>query len=438
MVKTMYETLFVSKTVRFHPLIISPAKLVSVVATSLLLWTGCLFSPTAPNPQPVSASISVSSSLLDLGIGESVTMTALVLDKNQLPIEGAPLNWSSSDPTIVSVNNQGVLTALSFGRVNITVKSGTSEAVIVVIVSKDRAALVTIYNALKGRVWKNSTNWLSSFPLGAWHGVTVNPDGRVTGLNLGNNGLSGELPAALGDLDELRSLYLGVNTIRGNIPGSVGQLRNLEFLWLSNANLSGVIPSSLGNLSKLQELSLERNRLSGPIPSPLGKLVNLEKLRLNDNLLHGDIPESLGQLANLVVLSLGSNRLTGSIPPELGNLPSLRLMNLQYNGLNGKIPPALGNLAGLEDLNLSSNQLSGSIPPELGRLGILQDLRLNDNMQLMGSLPLELTQLTRLEWLDLRGTGLCAPTHPDFLAWLEMVRRGLSNTLQGVVFCSGT
>lgn len=403
----------------------------------LLMWAGCIFSPTNPT-EPIPTTITVSSTLLYLGIGESVTIKAVVLDEERLPIEDAPLNWSSSDTEVVSVSNQGVLTARSFGRANITVKSGASEASIVVIVSKDREVLVAIYNALGGRVWGNSTNWLTTFPIRSWHGVTVSPDDRVTGLDLWGNGLSGELPEALGDLDELRRLELGGNSITGSIPGSVGQLSKLEELRIAHANLSGEIPTSLGNLSNLQILHLGRNRLSGPIPSSLGNLVNLEGLWLYENSLSGEIPGSMGQLANLVEMSLLSNSLTGSIPSELGNLTSLRFMYLQHNGLNGMIPTDLGDLEILEELRLSNNRLSGSIPPELGRLSYLQVLWLNDNIHLTGVLPFELTQLTRLKSLDLRRTGLCAPTHPDFRVWLETVRRGFGNTLQGVGFCPGS
>ncbi|MXZ75848.1 MAG: hypothetical protein F4207_10360 [Gemmatimonadetes bacterium] len=410
---------------------------VSVTTALLLMWGGCIFSPTEAT-EPIPTTINVSSTLLYLGIGESVSIEAVVLDENRLPIEDAPLNWSSSEPEIVSVNNQGVLTVHSFGRADITVKSGASEATVVVIVSKDRAALVAIYNALGGPAWENSANWASSFPISAWHGVTVSPDDRVTELNLWGNGLSGVLPAALGDLDELRILDLGGNSITGNIPGAVGQLRNLEEFRIAHANLSGEIPASLGNFPKLRILALGMNDLSGSIPSSLGNLVNLEGLWLYENALSGEIPGSVGRLENLVDLSLSSNRITGSIPSELGNMSSLRFISLQNNGLSGQIPPELGNLAVLEELRLSNNQLSGSIPPELGGLGNLDLLYLNHNIRLTGALPFELTQLTMLRSLDLIGTGLCAPTHPDFRAWLEMVR-GLrfSNTLGGVVFCSG-
>ena len=51
-------------------------------------------------------------------------------------------------------------------------------------VASDRTALVALYNATDGTNWVTSTNWLSDRPLGAWHGVTTNSDGRVTELSL--------------------------------------------------------------------------------------------------------------------------------------------------------------------------------------------------------------------------------------------------------------
>ena len=44
-----------------------------------------------------------------------------------------------------------------------------------------------------------------------WHGVTVDANGRVSGLNLNDNNLAGTLPAELADLTKLRTLDLGGN-----------------------------------------------------------------------------------------------------------------------------------------------------------------------------------------------------------------------------------
>ena len=133
----------------------------------------------------------------------------------------------------------------------------------------DREALVALYNATNGENWEYSKNWLSDAPLGEWYDVTTNDDGRVTGLYLGNNGLSGEIPAELGSLSNLIYLGLGDNELSGEIPAELGSLSNLEYLYLHNNGLSGEIPAELGSLSNLIWLSLGGNSLGGCVPSSL-------------------------------------------------------------------------------------------------------------------------------------------------------------------------
>ena len=65
--------------------------------------------------------------------------------------------------------------------------------------SKDREALVALYNATDGENWNQSDNWLSDAPLGEWKGVLTD-DRRVVVLYLGDNGLTGEIPPELGSL----------------------------------------------------------------------------------------------------------------------------------------------------------------------------------------------------------------------------------------------
>ena len=72
--------------------------------------------------------------------------------------------------------------------------------------STDRAALVALYNATDGANWHNNDNWLSNAPMGVWHGVTTDSDGRVTHLDLQGNQLTGEIPAELGSLTNLERL----------------------------------------------------------------------------------------------------------------------------------------------------------------------------------------------------------------------------------------
>ena len=157
----------------------------------------------------------------------------------------------------------------------------------------DRAALAALYNATDGANWRNNGNWLSNAPMGEWHGVTTDSDGRVTQLILGNNQLTGEIPSELGSLTYLTELYL------------------------DNNQLTGEIPSELGNLTYLKDLDLSNNQLTGEIPSALADLSNLEVLLLSGNQLTGCIPASLGDVAINYLAELGLSYCSGDQAPDL-------------------------------------------------------------------------------------------------------------------------
>ena len=266
--------------------------------------------------------------------------------------------------------------------------------------ASDRAALVAFYNATGGANWGRNRNWLSNAPIGAWHGVTTDSDGRVTHLHLDLNQLTGEIPAELGGLTNLKGLSLEGNQLTGEIPAELGGLTNLKGLSLNRNQLTGEIPAELGNLTNLRWLVLERNQLTGAIPAELGSLTNLRWLVLERNQLTGAIPAELGGLTNLEELYLYRNQLTGSIPAELGGLTNLEELRLEFNQLTGEIPAALGSLTTLRWLYLYDNQLTGEIPAELGSLPNLERLYLYDN-QLTGAIPAELGRLPTLRWLYL-------------------------------------
>ena len=149
----------------------------------------------------------------------------------------------------------------------------------------ERDALVFQYNAAGGPNWTNTTNWLSSEPLGTWYGVEAEND-RVTKLDLcgpdGNN-LHGTIAPELGSLTDATDLRLSNNFLTGTIPSTLGNMASLEILRLSNNALSGTVPSELGSLTNLVELRLHQNQLTGELPQGLMNLTNLERLRIEDN-----------------------------------------------------------------------------------------------------------------------------------------------------------
>ena len=307
-------------------------------------------------------------------------------------------------------------------------------------VASDRAALVALYNATEGGSWATSTNWLSGRPLDEWHGVTTDSGGRVTALNLVSNRLVGALPAALGDLTNLRTLILWSNDeLTGPIPAWLGDLTNLRWLILGGNGLTGEIPPELAGLSNLTSLDLRSNGLTGEIPPELAGLSNLQRLYLNHNRLTGEIPPELASLSNLTELYLSDNRLTGEIPPELGRLSNLMELGLYANQLTGEIPPELAGLSNLTSLILNSNRLTGGIPPELGGLSNLDFLWLRGN-QLTGCIPEGLRDIEAndLGHLNLPDCGLEGrPTASSFVS----VSAGESHTCgvksDGSVVCWG-
>jgi len=296
----------------------------------------------------------------------------------------------------------------------------------------DREVLAQFHEATGGDDWTRSDNWLSAAPVGEWYGVTVGADGRVVGLRLPNNNLSGRIPAELGSLSSLEELSLSHNGLSGRIPPELGNLSSLVRLFLHNNRLSGGVPPELGRLASLERLIFDSNELSGRIPPELGGLSSLRQLVLSRNDLTGQIPSELTNLA-VEEFSLAYNELSGPIPPAMGSIPSLKWLYLVANHLSGPIPPELGQLTSLERLYLNRNNLSGPIPSELGNLVALEHLALSRN-ELSGSVPPELGNLPALQRLWLYSNGLSGPIPREFgdLAGLEILRLE-SNDLHGPV-----
>ena len=112
-------------------------------------------------------------------------------------------------------------------------------------VNTDRAALAALYNATNGSSWLVNTNWLSNGPLGEWHGVSTDADGRIAELDLDGKQLSGPIPSALGNLTNLERLSLWGNQLNGPIPSELANLDNLRALSLGNNQFSGCVPVKL-------------------------------------------------------------------------------------------------------------------------------------------------------------------------------------------------
>ena len=162
----------------------------------------------------------------------------------------------------------------------------------------DKEILEKIYNEADGPNWRDSykEGWLVAEDLNDWYGVEVNEEGRVTSLKIYD--AKGVIPAEIGDLTELETLYLNLD--------------NKE----DDGDPVNFLPATIGKLTNLKDLSLS---VSVPceVP-PLDKLENLDELDLYfDGVAY---PESIGS-GGLTELTL--NGFNGPIPAWVRSLRPL-------------------------------------------------------------------------------------------------------------------
>ena len=355
----------------------------------------------------------------------------------------------------------------------------------------DCTLLLMVRDSLAGEA---PLNWREDVPVDDWQGVVIARSGdRVTALDLTQMGLTGHVPAELGELAGLVSLRLGRNRLAGEVPPELGNLVDLRVLALDGNLLAGPVPPELGKLSRLTDLWLSGNRL-GPAPASVTALPKLVALRLDDDDATGerptqdgdrtivrdsallcrphrkpmshlhrdcatllDVREALGgdvelnwsdavpvsywrgvtvageagEVPRVIAVDLSHMGLNGRIPRELAALDALAVLRLGDNRLTGSIPPALGALTGLRTLELQNNALTGEIPQELGALQSLVSLRLGGN-ELTGGTK-QFTTLTNLRVLALEDvlTGKLDPGLGD-LYHLEELRLE-NNNLYGTI-----
>ncbi|KAF9618254.1 hypothetical protein IFM89_000889, partial [Coptis chinensis] len=103
----------------------------------------------------------------------------------------------------------------------------------------------------------------------AWEGITchTNKDKSslvVSQIDLGSQGLKGQISEQISLLPNLVSLNLSSNSLEGTLPSGLG-LKSLLRLDLSNNQFSGSIPETLAT-SNLQLVLLNENQLEGQVP----------------------------------------------------------------------------------------------------------------------------------------------------------------------------
>ncbi|KAK9004859.1 hypothetical protein V6N11_042311 [Hibiscus sabdariffa] len=228
-------------------------------------------------------------------------------------------------------------------------------------------------------------------------------------LDLSSNSLTGYLPKSNWS-SSLNYFSLYSNHFRGSIPASIGNLTKITSLYLSSNEFHGQLPSTLFSLEQITDLALSDNRLEGFLPAHVSGLQSLESLTLGNNLISGAVPSWLFTLPSLEFLGLGYNRLAGPVN-EIQKPNSVQTVYLECNDMHGELPSSFFDLANLTDLDLSSNNLSGVIKSDmLSKLENLETLDLSSN-NFSGVIKFDvLSKLKNLTALDLSNNKLLSMT----------------------------
>nr|GMD23091.1 probable LRR receptor-like serine/threonine-protein kinase At3g47570 [Ipomoea batatas] len=254
----------------------------------------------------------------------------------------------------------------------------------------DRIALLD----LKHRIISGDSNgallssWNDSLHHCLWQGVSCGRrHPRVVALKLPDMGLGGTIsPPYIGNLTFLRAIDLGGNGLQGQIPGEIGRLFRLRHLNLSVNALTGeLVAINLGNCSQLRRIFLYENGLQGNLPTDLSNLKKMQKFSLDISLainnLSGTFPSAFFNMTFLKIVSVTDNSFEGTIPSYIGDtMPYLRLFYLDINKFYGNIPTSFSNASKLEFLDISVNYFVGKVPDNIGKFKDLRRFSLMNNL----------------------------------------------------------
>ena len=118
---------------------------------------------------------------------------------------------------------------------------------------------VLVLRVLRGTWPALQQRWRAEVEAEEWSGVWME-NGRVVELKLNGVGLTGAIPAEIGQLTSLETLYIQCNHLT-RLPAEIGQLTSLKELELFNNQLTSV-PEGIGELTSLTHLNLNDNPLT--------------------------------------------------------------------------------------------------------------------------------------------------------------------------------
>lgn len=86
--------------------------------------TGCGSDSTGTSAFAIS-SVVVAAPRSTVGVGKTVQLSAVALNRSGVPVPGATYVWTSSNASVATVSQQGLVTGVALGVTTITATSGT-------------------------------------------------------------------------------------------------------------------------------------------------------------------------------------------------------------------------------------------------------------------------------------------------------------------------
>ncbi|KAK2656177.1 hypothetical protein Ddye_009229 [Dipteronia dyeriana] len=270
-----------------------------------------------------------------------------------------------------------------------------------------------------------------------WSGVDCDAGGRVIGLDLSSESISGGIENSNGllGLQYLQKLNLAFNGFgQIEIPSRLANLTDLTYLNLSNAGFVGQIPIAISRMTRLVTLDLSSQTFLGSIllkletPNLKVLVQNLTVLRelyldgVNISANGNEWCQALSSLLNLQVLSLSTCFLSGPIHPDLMKLRLLSEIRLDQNNLSSPVPDFFADFSNLKSLRFSSCGLNGTFPEKIFLVQTLETLDLSNNKLLRGSVP-HILMNNSLRTLMLSDTNFSGNTLPDSIGNLKHLSR---------------
>lgn len=186
----------------------------------------------------------------------------------------------------------------------------------------------------------------------------------VPGLHLyvNNNALT-ELPAELGQLDNVEFFYCEFNRL-STLPPALADMDSLIAMYFTG-NRFTEIPAFVYGMSRLTKLQFSKNQLT-QLPADIGRMTELRHFNIAGNRIAA-LPESIARLTKLRVCDVSDNRLK-ELPEAFGRVQIVNQLRVRNNPLT-TLPAGFATMRAT--IEITGTQIDpAKLSPELrARLG---------------------------------------------------------------------